>query len=156
MTGLVRRLLGRVAMVALGLVVGTALASYSHRTAPVVITGMHEADGIALRGGMIDLVMTTDRSRFCPSETQRYLWRWTEIEGEQTRQFVPLVQTAAPPGSGSGRVMLSIPVPLPVAPGEWFYRAITIERCSWLPAPLRPYVWRTPDVAVRIGNPPAN
>lgn len=147
---LIKHVVSTAVTLGLGLVVGLGVAASRQQGVPVVITDMHEADGVAARGGMIDLVLKTQRNRFCPSETQRWIWRWIEIDGQKARQFVPLVVTGAAPVAGDGWVMLSIPVPSGMQPGDWFYRSITVERCSWLPAPFRPGVWQTPDIAVKV------
>lgn len=144
---------GLLVLIIFGGGIGLGLLAYAVDNStrePVVVSNLREDDGIVVRGGTIDLVADVRRARYCPSETQRFLWRWMDRDGERVPQFVPLASTVAPIVAPPGRRILSLPVPAGLPAGEWQYRAVTVERCSWLPGPLAPSIWRTADVPVRI------
>ena len=116
----------------------------------VVRTGLHEADGVAIRGGTLDLVANMVRHRTCPADTQRWLWRTRVIDGKAGTQWMPLPATVMPTLAADGPTMLTIPLPFQVESGDWKYRAVTTERCSWLPGPLGDHVEQSEDTPVRI------
>jgi hypothetical protein len=134
-----RRLLAMLVGCAIGLAAGLsvglgALLFVLHQPA-IEVQSLQENDGVAVRGGTIDLVATVDRTRLCESSSSRYLWRWIDWKGKRIRQFVPI---SAPSGSpavdvGESQFMLSLPVPPGVEDGSWFYRSNTADHCPWLP-----------------------
>jgi hypothetical protein len=119
--------------------------------APVTIVSIHEIDGIAVRGGRIELMFDRRQSRSCPAIVDRQLWRWQEVEGRRVQHIVPLPSISAPiTQPGATHVLLSIEVPGSIAPGDWFYVSRTTYDCPWM-------VWfgsgtqtRSPDVPVTI------
>ena len=121
------------------------------RPQPVIVEDLHEADGIVARGGQIDLMGIRTGASTCPGATQRYLWRKVEMNGKEVTQLVPLPMTVLPAYVPNGPTLITLPVPITVPDGKWFYRAVTLESCSWLPAWLGgATVRRTADVPVEV------
>ncbi len=104
--------------------------------------------------GTLNLVSHVRRSRVCPSQTQRWVWRWVDYRGGRAQQLVPLTGTDMPFLAADGPVILSIPADrIPDAQhGAWFFRSVTAEQCSFLPGWLSglfgPRVFRSPDLPV--------
>lgn len=116
----------------------------------VAVTNAHEDDSIAVQGGTLNIVVKLHRVGFCPTETQRYMWRMVEVNGTLVAQFVPLIVTIMPLVSPVEDVMLSLTLPPQVTPGLWFYQSLSIERCSMLPANIGQRMFRSPNVEVNI------
>ena len=74
---------GALGGILLGLLGGGALILAIGDTPPVTIREAREIDGVAFRGGRLDLLQTIDRTRDCAVSTSRYLWRWIDVDGER-------------------------------------------------------------------------
>ncbi len=155
MTPFVQRALSGAAMVVFGLAVGTVGAVWFTNQPPVVIRDLHETDGLAVRGGRLELLIAADKRRECPTVTSRYLWRWVPDPGGGERPIPYIVSLQGPPvpvgdvGIGQ-RYVLSLALPSDIEPGDWFYRAKSMRDCGWFPAISSTVVRETPDVPVRI------
>ena len=137
---------------ALGSLLGCALILWTNHLAPVIVHEAHEIDGTAPRHGHLDFYIDMDRNRDCPSETTRWLWTWVDHNGEQVKQFYPLLNTTTTL-SELGRnqhFILSIPVPPGIWPGQWFYWSKTVEHCSVWPSLFRSTIRESSDIPVRI------
>lgn len=77
--------IGALGGVVLGLLGGAALVLAISEAPPVTVREAREVDGVALRGGRLDLLFTIDRTRDCPVTTSRYLWRWLKVDDVPTR-----------------------------------------------------------------------
>ena len=136
----------------LGSIIGCLLIVWSHQGAPVIVHEEHEIDGTALRNGHIDLYVELDRVRDCPSDTSRWLWTWTEKDGQRIKQFYPMVHsTTAPSDLGDAQhFIIRIPVPSGVWAGNWFYFSKTFEHCSLLSGLFRNPTRESGNIPVRI------
>ena len=136
----------------IGSLFGCALIISTNRNSPVVVHEERGLNAIAVRNGHLDLYIDLDRVRDCPSETSRWLWTWTERDGERIKQFYPLINTTTTL-SDIGRdqhFILSIPVPPGIWAGDWFYLSKTFEHCSMLPHFFRNPVRESSSIPVRI------
>lgn len=134
----------------IALVAGYLGAIYFTSTPSVVITEMHEDDSVAIENGTVNIVVHIHRIGYCPTETQRYMWRPIYVHGVLASQFVPLVSTVAPLISPTEIVVLSLALPPQVTPGDWFYQSLSIERCSIMPPGMGPRMFRSPNLAIRV------
>ena len=103
----------------------------------VVVRDQSEAEGPQFSdANTLDLVSTIRRNRVCPSQTQRWVWRWTVYKGKRAQQAVPLAGTDLPFLAEDGTFILTIPTGnIPDAQsGEWYFRSVTAEQCGFLPA----------------------
>jgi hypothetical protein len=131
----------------------------------VVVTDLSEEDGVAIRGGMLDLHGVVQRSRICPVRVERWLWQpvldadgtpQLGRDGKPRTRWVGLDHDASPPlPVGQEDYIVEIPVPPQVEPGLWYYRGRAQEQCSWLARVAGLKLRDTHDVPVRIENPSA-
>ena len=143
---------GALGGIVLGLLSGIAVILAIGETPPITIRAAREVDGVAVRGGRLDLLFTVDRTRDCPATTSRYLWRWVEVDGTSVRQFVPLgtspsVSTLV---GESNSIIISISIPPDLTEGEWFYWSSSINYCYGILSSIRPILHQTPNIPVRI------
>ncbi len=126
--------------------------------APVLLVALREVDGLAVRGGSLDMLFTLRRTRECDAHVDRWMWQptgTTDRFGREIRRYVSLPPAANPPTENGMETtyVLSIPLPSNVIPGDWFYRSRTYDGCGWLPAMQRPSR-PSPDEPVHIGDAP--
>ena len=136
----------------LGSVSGYVLILWTNRYAPVIVHEEHELGTSSVRSGHVDIYIDLDRMRDCPAETSRWLWTWVDHQGERTKQFFPLANSPtslSDPGRDQ-HLILSLPLPAGVWPGQWFYWAKTVEHCSLVPSLFRSPVRESADVPVTI------
>ena len=136
----------------IGCTLGCGLIVWSNRGAPVIVHDEHEIDSPVAYNGHIDLYINLDRVRDCPSETSRWLWTWVENNGDRIKLFYPLMSnntTLTDIGQGQ-RLILSIPIPPGVWPGQWYYRAKTVEHCSLLPNFFRSQIQESSNIPIHI------
>ncbi|MGI4945125.1 MAG: hypothetical protein ACRYHQ_31950 [Janthinobacterium lividum] len=106
-----------------------------HRPA-VIVEDLHELDGVAVRGGAIDLMARIDHQRQCTTNIARWLWRWRDDgAGHRVQQWIALGDPISPPVplGDNIRYILTIPLPPSVEPGEWYYRGSAVDNCAFLP-----------------------
>lgn len=139
---------------ALGALGGFGCVYMVGRQAPITLVNVHEADGVALRNGALDVRLTLVRTRTCDAHVDRWLWH-TDGErddaGELVRRWVPLPATTNPPTPLGVEVsyILSLPLPANVTPGEWFYWSRTYDGCPLLPLLASP-ARESPNVPVLV------
>ena len=136
----------------LGLVGGTTLITAISEVQPVTIREAREVDGVAFRGGHLDLLFTIDRVRVCSAVTSRYLWRWTKVDGRSVRQLVPL-ETSFNGVTSVGtdqHSMLSLALPRDLPEGDWFSWSRSTAQCPSLLGFSHSIIYQTPNVPVRI------
>jgi hypothetical protein len=140
----------------LGTFLGLCLIVWSSRTSPVVINSVYELKAGASHGGHIDIIFDIDRLRECPSETSRWLWTWVDRDGVRMRQYFPMPDTSANVTAlgKNQHFILSLPLPVGIWPGDWFYFAKTIEHCSFLSSIFPPRTLVTPEIPIRIIDTP--
>ena len=143
---------GALGGIVLGLFGGGAIILAIGETPPVTVRAAQEVDGVALRGGRLDLLFTVDRTRDCPATTSRYLWRWFEVDGTAVRQFVPLgtSSSASTLVGENNRIMISLSLPPDLPEGDWFYWSRSINYCYGILSNIRPTVHQTPNIPVRV------
>ena len=146
--------IGALGGVVVGLLGGAALVLAISEAPPVAVREAREVDGVALRGGRLDLLFTIDRTRDCPVTTSRYLWRWLKVDDVPVRQFVPLSTSfnAPPLADEAGRIVISLQLPPELPEGEWFYGSRSVDYCGSFINFLNPSIRQTPDIPVRIIN----
>lgn len=143
---------GATAFIALMSAVGIASGWYASQRPAIIVTSVQEADGIAIRGGWMELNVSITRGRLCATTVDRWLWRDTE----KGRTWVPLPLVASPPTEigvlTSYQVWLPVPGNIPT--GRWHYLSRSYDDCtaSWLSAKT---VRESPDVPVMIIDPTA-
>jgi len=130
-------------------VMGGFLAS---RRPPLVLYDVHEADGVALRGGWMDLDISLTRHRLCDAHVER--WLWQDVNG--VRRWVPLLPVANPPTpiGVETTYRLSLPVPVNIPSGQWHYFSRTRDECASPLSLARETVRDSGDVPVLILDPP--
>lgn len=127
----------------------------------VTVVAREEAEGPQFSDpGTLDLVTEVRRRQVCPSQTQRWAWRWITYKGRRAQQAVPLEATQMPFLAEDGTLVLTIPatgIPDPQA-GGWLYRTVTSEQCSFLPVwfsgMFGARVYRSPDMPVNFVGAP--
>ena len=85
--------------------------------------------------------------------TTRFLWTWTEMDGQRVRMFVPLGSASmgvSPLAGKDQRFVLSVPIPPDLPEGEWFYRSRAVDTCPGLFQFPVSTVRETPDIPVQI------
>jgi hypothetical protein len=124
------------------------------RQPTLTISTIREVDGIAVRGGSIHLLATIHRHRQCESTSERWLWRWIDVDGKRIQQWVLLEGNSAPPTPiGVDTYVVTLALPPSVTAGDWFYVGIARDSCGWLPAIFSAPLRETPAVPVRVNNP---
>ena len=122
---------------------------------PVRIVDLHELDGVAVRGGVLDLIATIDQQRLCTTSVRRWLWRPDpELPGAVEWVYLPDVPFKPPIVAGQDRYRLRIPVPAWVEQGDWHYLGEPDDQCSPFAAWFKTQRL-SPDVMVHIANPSA-
>lgn len=145
--------LGSSGGVLIGLVLGAALVGMLDLRVPVQVGDMREVDGITARGGRLDLLVHMDRAEPCVNLTTRFLWTWTEVDGQRMRMFVPLGSASmgvSPLAGKDQRFVLSVPIPPDLPEGEWFYRSRVVDTCPGLFQFPVSTLRETPDIPVQI------
>lgn len=141
-----------------GVGIGTVLGIISIPRNPVIVTDVHETDGLAIRGGYIDLSFTITRTRDCPARIERWLWQWAS-EGEQRiKRWVQVDASGANPPMTFGNTetyVLAIPIPGGVTAGKWHYRSRTRETCPWTSWLYGENIRESKDIPIEIRDPNA-
>ena len=120
-----------------GLLIGSIFACvlilWNGPPSTVIMREERALEETARSNGHLDLYMNLDRVHDCPSETSRWLWTWVEHDGQQIKQFYPLINTTTTLSElgRSQEFILSIPIPPGVWPGEWHYWSKTVEHCPF-------------------------
>ena len=136
----------------LGSISGSLLILWSNHYAPTIVHEEHELGTSTVSNGRIDIFFDLDRTRDCPAETSRWLWTWVDHGGEKIKQFFPLPNSTTTL-SDQGRnqhFVLSLPLPVGIWPGHWFYWAKTVEHCSLVPSLIRSTIRETVNVPITI------
>ena len=136
--------------VAFGLAIGLAA-----QPSPARIVDLRELDGVAVRGGVLDLKATVDQKRACSTSVQRWLWRPDPLDpGGIEYASLPDAPYKPPLTIGRDRYRLRVPVPAYVEDGDWHYVGVPDEACS--PFAFWRWFWparQSPDVIIHIENP---
>ena len=151
-----RNILAGITGLLLGSASGYALIIWTNRNSPVIVHDEHSVGSATLGSGHIDIFIDLDRVRDCPAETTRWLWTWVTHNGRQIKQFYPLADSAtslSDPGRDQ-QLILSLPIPVGVKPGQWFFWSKTIEHCSLFPSLFRSPVRESADIPVSIVEDP--
>jgi hypothetical protein len=113
-----------------------ALAVLAERS-PVKIDSIYAVDDAAVRGGVLYLHAQIDRRKWCPTDVQRWMWRWAD-PSRGVQQWVWISDAPSPPTPiGRDDYVVAIPLPAAVTSGQWFYVGIAHDRCPFLDWPLR-------------------
>jgi len=136
----------------LGSGLGFFLLVWTGQRPPVIVHSAYALNGVAARGGHLDIFFELDRQRDCPTETSRWLWTWVDHDGVKVKQFFPLTNTSTTvtDAGENQEFILSLPLPAGLWEGTWFYWAKTVEHCRFLPVLFRSPIRETPDIAVQI------
>ena len=136
----------------IGCTFGYGVIVWGNRSGSVIMHDEHEVGSHAVVNGHIDLYLDLDRVRGCPAETSRWLWTWVENGEDRIKLFYPLTNSATTltdVGSGQ-KLILSVPVPRGIWPGQWFYRSKSVEHCSFLQDLFHSTVRESRDIPIRI------
>jgi hypothetical protein len=118
-----------------GLFAGVGTMVWVNSGPSVVIESVDETDAIVSPGDdTISFVVSGERSKSCPIQVSRYLWRNVNYRGRPVKEFraidnPPLTPV---PGKGHFQYMLTLTIPKGFPPGQWYERTITMEHCGWL------------------------
>jgi hypothetical protein len=116
-----------------GGLVMSAILIFVLNTPPTILLDMHEADGVAMRGQSLDLIVTRNQEQNCLTTVSRWLWRTdpTDPNG-QRMEWRPLDAAPFNPPIGLGlkTYRLSIPLPADIEPGPWHYLGIAFDSCN--------------------------
>ena len=123
--------------------------------APARVIDLQELDGVAVRGGVLDLKATVDQKRTCKTSVQRWLWRLDPLDDNGV-EYAPLPDAPFKPPLtiGRDRYRLRVPVPTYVEDGDWHYLGVPDDVCS--PFAIWRWFWperQSPDVIIHIENP---
>lgn len=130
------------------------LMTWESRVPPVSVQSVSEYDGVALRGGMLEIHVKLRRSRYCPADIQRMLWRWVDTDHGRLREIVPLSNTSAVAiENGFDDYILAMPLPGSIASGQWYFSTYHHDRCGLLDWLFPERVQRTIDVPVHVADP---
>lgn len=144
--------------IAVGVSIGTILGIMSIPRNPLVVKDVHEADGLAVRGGYIDLSFTVTRTRECPARIERWLWQWTGEGERRIKRWVQVDASGANPPINLGNMqtyMLAVPIPGGVTAGKWHYWSRTRETCVWTSWLYGENIRDSGDIPVEILEPTA-
>lgn len=121
---------------------------------PLVLRGVHEVDGVAVRGGWLDLDFRLLRTRVCDAKVERWLWQPLRDDPDG-RRWVQLPESANPPTETGveAHYVLSLPIPGNVPAGDWNYFSRTRDDC-WFSL-MQPKVRDSGDIPVHVVNPSA-
>lgn len=139
-----------------GLFINWAYFNYNNRVG-INVQSSGEAEGEQFSDkNFLDLFYNFTRNRICPSQSQRYVWRYVDYKGERWQQAIPIGSTIAPFLADEGRLILSLPVPegIPDSQHGWFERTSTTESCglipTWLGDMFGAHTYRSPDKPVNF------
>ena len=120
---------------------------------PVVLLNVHEADGVVIRGGWLDLDFTLIRTRLCDAKVERWLW---QDAGDGMRRWVAMQAVANPPTpiGVETHYRLSLPVPGNIPAGPWHYFSRTRDDCASPFSLVAETVRDSGNVPVLIVDPP--
>ena len=134
--------------------VGIAIGWYASQRPSIIVTSVREADGVAIRGGWMELNVTVNRTRLCKIDVDRWLWRENE-QGQ--RVWVPLAHVASPPTELGVLTTYQVWLPVPgnIPTGKWHYLSRSRDDCTaaWLSSTT---VRESPDVPVLVIDPTAS
>lgn len=137
-----------------GLIVAVVIVGEQRGRVPVVVTHLDEADHIALRGGVIALLVTRIRTSDCDSKTRRWLWQpMTPGTPENEPKRWRLLQESAPPPMQVGVTTtyeVDVPVPSDITAGQWYFRSEARDTCAWGSQLLGVIVGTQPRVSVDV------
>ena len=125
----------------------------------IALLDVHEMDGVAPRGGVLDLVTQAKRPPGCFPTVTRWLWRVDPLgDGVDDLEWVQLLGAPdSPPIDAPGlpsptnrdnrvrRYRLPIQLPPQVEEGEWHYLGIAIDHCD-----NSTLARRTPDFVITV------
>ena len=120
---------------------------------PLVLRGVHEVDGVAVRGAWLDLDFRLLRTRLCDARVER--WLWQPVAGDPgARRWVQLPESANPPTEIGieAHYVLSLPIPGNVPAGHWNYFSRTRDDCGSVWA-SQPRVRDSGDIPVLVVDP---
>ena len=123
---------------------------------PVRLLSETEEDGVAFRGGRIELEVHRHVNRVCTSHADRVLRRYEVRHGKSILVIVPLglrSQVLVP--VGVERYIVSLDLPGNIATGQWSYVARVSYECPvlhwlWTPTPIQ-----TTDIPIMVQDTPA-
>lgn len=132
--------------------IGTIAGWWSAQRPPLIVTDLHEADGVAVRGDWLELDVSLTRMRLCDAHVDRWLWR----DDAGLRTWVPLPRVASPPTvlNVPTRYRVWLPVPGNIPAGRWHYLSRTWDECASPWTLIPPTVRESRDVPVLILDPP--
>lgn len=140
-----------------GLGLGAGVAFWTLTRPVVAIQDIKEADGVAIRGGWLELAVTSISQRDCYTHVERWFWRPKAGGNPGDRDWVQLPGTGRPPPvvGVESRVTIYIPIPGNIPAGDWHYFSRSRDECtsafSLASAPRD-----SPDILVTITDPPVN
>lgn len=133
--------------------IGLGAGYYFAWRAPVIVRDVHEVDGVAVRGGWLDLEVMLTRNRVCDTRAERWL---TQTQEDGLQRWVQLAEVASPPTvpRGDVRYVLSLPIPGNLPPGKWRYLSRIKEDCGSPISLWGPTIRDSSGVDITIVNPP--
>lgn len=119
---------------------------------PTTFVSVAELDGVAVNGGRLEMLFEVRRARLCPVLVERQLWQWRVLgDGSRLQYIVPLpmlgVANSLP---DQARSIVSLPMPMGLTPGRWFYTSRSYSQCSPWAAPFGSTPTKSPDVPVDV------
>ena len=132
--------------------IGLTTGWYFSKGPPAIVINIHETDGVAVRGGWLELDVTLLRTKICDARVERWLWR--ETPGGRT--WVPMPAVASPPTplDVETHYRVWLPVPGNIPAGEWHYMSRTHDECQPPWSLASEVVRESADVPVTILDPP--
>lgn len=130
---------GLLAGAVLGALVTVAVVSVELSKAPVQIVESGLAEQASVQNGVLALRYRFLRRQECNSVTAFWLWRWdVDSAGQPVRYWVALATNpvaVSDPSPLLQDMVLALPLPRIVGPGQWFLRTKFLDYCR-LASPL--------------------
>lgn len=136
----------------IGYLTSVGWTAYRASGPSVTIQTIEEADGVVSGDTGIDLIVRAVRTRFCPSVTSRFVWRWVERDGEQIKQYKTVLGPPIPPTPepGAEHYMLTLDLPANLPKGQWYYQSVSVFDCAWVPGLDNSTIRRSPSVPIEV------
>lgn len=125
------------------------------RSGPAVTYETVVEQGIAVRGGFMELVVDRVRTKVCPTRETRILIRNEAVAGETMPVVIPLSETGLIwPQLGPSKYTVLVPLPGNLPTGEWNTQTISTDYCHWWNALIGGHTRVSAEVPIRVQNPP--
>jgi hypothetical protein len=146
---------GRIVLAGLLGAIFYAVVTHVFAAPPIRMLSMSEQDSVAVRGGVIELLVHRKASKICPVHTDRVLWQWRDGPDHKKIPYIvplPFRSTAIVP-DGADIFVVSVDVPGNIERGDWFYVARSEYDCAWFPNWFGGDALQTQPIPIKVVDP---